>query len=171
MKKWTRSVIPAAIAAIAVAPLSGSASAAQVDENAVGPHGYQDLQLNMPENQANATGLLVDRQAEGKCHYYYLRPSEGKPHPGSGVFVSETKGVVMIGGTDQTHTPEGLGFGDHFAEVKAAHPTLHSTDDPSWVYTAPVPGNPDAQYRFAFSEEGTVSDFGLEAKDMAECGS
>lgn len=169
MKMWTKSLVGTAALTLALAPLGAAASAATSDAASVGPTGYKELRLSMPEISAKSTGLLTDRQENGKCTYYYLRPSEGKPNPGGGVFVSETKGVVMIAGTNKTHTPEGIGFGTPFHEVKAAYPELAQSGPMDWIFEAPVPGNANAGYRFAFDEAGKVSDFALHAKDMAEC--
>lgn len=169
MKSLTKALIGTAVAALALSPLGASASAAPSDDRTIGPAGYKDLRLSMPEYRASSTGLLTDRQDNGQCNFYYLRSSEGKPNPGGGVFVSETNGVVMIAGTDKTHTPEGIGFGTPFHQVDDAYPELTPADGMDWIFETSVPGNPDAKYRFAFSESGKVSDFALTAKDTGGC--
>ncbi|GAB3482815.1 hypothetical protein [Amycolatopsis cihanbeyliensis] len=151
---------------------SAGASGASVagDERVLGPRGYKSLHLGQPEPAARATGLLVDKQAGEECHYYYLRPSEGQTNVGSGVFVDPGRGVMMIGGTVKSHTPKGVTLGSRFGEVRAAYPDMRRLPPLTWVYTAAVPGNEDARYRFAFDEAGRVADFALEAAEMGACG-
>ncbi|TCP54184.1 hypothetical protein EV191_103227 [Tamaricihabitans halophyticus] len=175
MSKRSSGMVQTLLAGVATATLlvggATAASATDAEQARVGPSGYKDLTLNMPEEQAMATGLLTDRQVADDCRFYYLQPSEGKPNPGGGVFVSAKEGVVMIGGTDQIQTSEGVGFGDSIDEVRAAYPDLTSIGDPEWIYTAAAPGNPNAHYRFAFSDAGFVTDYGLNANEMGGCGS
>lgn len=155
--------------AAAIALTSGSAASVASDEPILGPEGYKTLELGQSEQEAEATGLLVDRQQPEECILYRLRPEEGKPNPGGGVFVDPQLGVVMIGGTDKIHTPEGIGFGDPLDQVRANYPDLEPVPENDFVYTAGVPGHDGLEYRFAVDEADLVSDFSLEGPDGGSC--
>lgn len=150
----------------------GSAAAGQQvagQAGVLGPAGYKALHIGMSEAQAKRTGLLVDRQP-GACTAYYLRPSEGKPNPGGGVFIGKGRGIVAISGTDKIHTPEGIGMGSSRGQVASAYPKLRPTPTPpDYVYTTSVPGHSPHKYRFAIVD-GSVTDFGLEAANLGSCG-
>ncbi|MFE7117104.1 hypothetical protein ACFU99_17005 [Streptomyces sp. NPDC057654] len=149
---------------------STAASAAAPDGGVLGPDGYKSLHLGQSERAAEQTGLLVDKKGGGGCSVYHLRPSEGKPNPGGGVFIESRKGVAMITGTDRIHTPEGVTMGTSLDRVKAAYPRLKKIDD--WIFETPVPGARHGQrYRIAFDDQDQVSDFALEAADRGRCDS
>ena len=160
-------VVGAVVAALALA--GGTAGAAEAP--VLGPDGYKDLELGQSEQEAVDTGLLVDREQPGDCIFYRLRPEEGKPNPGGGVFIDPHLGVVMIGGTDKIRTPEGVGFGTPLQEVRESYPDLQQQPGSDFVYETDVPEHPELQYTFAVDEGELVSDFGLEAPSMGACGS
>lgn len=156
---------PPAAAAAAGSPSAPSDSSG----NVLGPDGYKGLRLGQSQQEAEQTGLLVDKQHSPGCDFYYLAPSEGKPNPGSGVFIEPTKGVVVIGGTDKIKTPEGVTIGTTLNQVKAAYPDLEQVGD--YLYETPVPGGSSGErYRIAVNEEQQVSDFALQAADRGTCG-
>ncbi len=148
---------------------TATATAQAEDPWTLGPDGYKQLLLHQPERAAEATGLLVDKQADTRCHMFHLRPGEGQTNVGSGVFVDPAQGVVMIGGTAKSHTPEGVSIGSSLAEVRAAYPALTTVPPMSWVYHARVAGRPDARYRFAFDENDQIADFALESTKKNAC--
>ncbi len=168
MLRRVRTAVVAFAAAIA---LGGGATSPASAGAVLGPDGYKGLELGQSEQQAVETGLLVNRQQPQECVFYHLRPEEGVPNPGGGVFIDPQLGVVMIGGTDQIRTPEGIAFGAALDEVRTAYPDLTQDPETDFVYTAAVPGHPDLQYRFAVDENDHVSDFGLNAPDMGSCAS
>ncbi|KOG66330.1 hypothetical protein [Streptomyces varsoviensis] len=150
-------------------PLGSAAASAEAPSGGVlGTNGYKSLHLGQSEQAAERTGLLVDKKGGGGCAVYRLRPAEGKPNPGGGVFIESRKGVAMITGTDRIHTPEGVTMGTALDRVKAAYPRLKKIDD--WIYETPAPGGKHGErYRVAFDERNTVSDFALEAADRGRC--
>lgn len=147
----------------------GAATPAQADGSTLGPSGYKTLHLGQSAADAKATGLLVDEQ-KGACDMYYLRPAEGQPNVGGGVWVAPELGVVMISGTSKSHTVEGIGMGDSLAEVRSAYADLRPLAGSDFVFRAATPGNRDAYYRFAFDADHRVADFSLESADMGACG-
>ncbi|SFB61105.1 hypothetical protein SAMN05216266_12738 [Amycolatopsis marina] len=165
----TRRVLVAGSVALIVAA-SAVATAQAEDSWTLGPDGYKALRLHQPEQAAERTGLLVDKQADAPCHLFHLRAAEGQTNVGSGVFVDPGRGVVMIGGTVKSHTPEGISIGSSLAEVRAAYPALATVPPMSWVYRARVEGRTDARYRFAFDDNNQVADFALESTRMGTCG-
>ncbi len=164
-----RSLITGTLAAAAATALF--AGAAQADPGAVlGPTGYKDLRLGQPQAEAEATGLIVDKRPGDGCDRYYLHPDEGEQNPGSGVFISPTEGIQMIGGTNLSRTPEGVTFGTTREQVEHAYDELTPVPPHDWVVTTDVPNEGSgAKYRFAFDENNEVSDFGLETADPSPC--
>ncbi|MEV0281758.1 hypothetical protein AB0I22_35965 [Streptomyces sp. NPDC050610] len=152
-------------------PLGSAAASADAPGGGVlGPNGYKSLHLGQSEHEAEQTGLLVDKQSGGGCAIYHLRPAEGKPNPGGGVFIESRKGVAMITGTHLIRTPEGVTMGTGLDRVKAAYPRLKKIDD--WIFETPAPGGEHGErYRIAFDDRDKVSDFALEAADRGRCDS
>ncbi|AXB45730.1 hypothetical protein [Amycolatopsis albispora] len=156
------SVITAGVlaSALLVAPVDGG--------GVLGPDGYKALHLGQPEAVAESTGLLVDKDAGSACHLYHLHPDEGQTNVGSGVFADPALGLVMIGGTAKSHTPEGITLGSREFQVRRAYPNLEPVTPVPGVFRTPVPAHPDRHYRFAF-HQGRVTDFALESTNMGTC--
>ncbi|WP_216206509.1 hypothetical protein [Amycolatopsis aidingensis] len=149
---------------LAAGPASAAGAAATTGDGharVLGPDGYKSLKLGMSEQDAVATGLLTDGEDHGECSFYYFVPSEGTMPRSSGIFISETDGVYVIGGTSKMRTPEHIRRGHSFQRLLAAYPYLKQDDMFDFLYTTPVPGNPEAAYRFVVFD-GVVDDFGLE---------
>lgn len=163
-----RAFAAAGVLAAALA-LTGTAATAGTDTN-LGPHGYKGLQIGQNTTEAEATGLLVDKQVQGDCTRYYLDPAEGKQHPGGGVWVDKKTGVVLISGTDRTHTPEGITMGSTLDQVRKAYPALKPVPPQDFVYDTTVPGHPELRYRFAVDEQQRVTDYGLNTPSIGACG-
>lgn len=164
-----KSLITGTVAAAAATALF--AGTAQAEPGGVlGPTGYKDLHLGQEQAEAEATGLVVNKQPGEGCDYYDMHPDEGQQNPGSGVFISPEKGVQMIGGTTLSHTPEGITLGQPREQVEQAYDELTPVPPFDWVVTTDVPNEDSgAKYRFAFDEDNKVSDFGLESADPVPC--
>ncbi|SFS52786.1 hypothetical protein [Saccharopolyspora flava] len=146
---------------------------AQQEPVPLGPDCYKGLCLGQTEQEALATGLVVDETpgapAEG-CNILDFRPEEGQGHPGNGIFVHPEHGVVEIQGTDNMTTTEGVGFGQTLDQVRATYPDLYNVPPLDFTYAHDIPGNPGVRYIFAFKDDGYLSDFGLEdAAGMDAC--
>ncbi|GAB3484071.1 hypothetical protein GCM10027521_24220 [Amycolatopsis cihanbeyliensis] len=149
---------------LATGPASaGETPATQENGHArvLGPDGYKSLKLGMSEQDAVATGLLTGGENHGECSYYHFVPGEGTMPRSSGIFISETDGVYVIGGTSKMRTPELIRRGHSFQRLLAAYPYLEQDSVFDFLYTTPVPGNPEAGYRFVV-HGGEVQDFALE---------
>ena len=129
-----------ATVALATTLLIGGTPAEAQEEPTLGPEGYKTLHIGQPGGDAEATGLLVNKQSDG-CDRYYLHPDEGEQNIGSGVFIDPTLGVVVIGGTTESTTPEGVGMGSTLEDVQAAYPDLAPLPPTDFVYNAQVPGS------------------------------
>ncbi|MBP2473707.1 hypothetical protein JOF53_002579 [Crossiella equi] len=128
-------------------------------------HGYRSLRLGMGEAEAMATGLLTGEDTSGVCRFYRFVHTEGSQPKTSGVFISPTNGVVMIGGTSKMLTPQGVWRGSELADLRDAYPVLRRDRLCDWIYRAAAPGNPRAHYWFTV-EGGRVTDFGLQASEL-----
>lgn len=165
-----QSLITGTVAAAAATALFAGGAAQAAPGGVLGPTGYKGLHLGQPEAEAEATGLVVNKESYQGCDYYDMHPDEGKQNPGNGVFISPDDGVQVIGGTTLSHTPEGLTFGKTRADVEQAYGELTPVPPFDWVVTTDVPNEDSgAKYRFAFDENNTISDFGLETADPASC--
>lgn len=160
--------VAATIAAALTLGGSLPASAESTGEPILGPEGYKSLYIGQSGDEAEATGLLVDKRP-GPCDRYYLHPDEGEQNVGSGVFIDPELGVVLIGGTTKSHTPEGIGMGSSLEEIRAAYPDLTPVPPTDYVYEADVPGFEEHQYRFAVDESDRVTDFVLHAEEAGQC--
>jgi hypothetical protein len=165
MKKTVSTMLCALLTIAGIGVLTGSAEAAT--PRILGSFGYQGLKLGMSEPAAEATGLLTDREAGTKCDFYYFVPSEGSMPRSSGVFVSKTAGVVVIGATSKMRTPQEAWSGMSLADLRDAYPDLVQDSQQDWLYRAPAPGNPAADYLFVVTNN-LVTDFALETTGF-EC--
>lgn len=166
-------VLVATVVLATVVVGGGTPAQAQADapeKPILGPEGYKTLHIGQPGPDAEATGLLVNKQP-GACTFYYLHPDEGEQNIGSGVFIDPTLGVVMIGGTTRSHTPEGIAMGATLEAVRGAYPDVTPVPPTDFVFSAGVPGHAELRYRFAFNGTGRVSDFALHAENMGACSS
>ncbi|MFB9904916.1 hypothetical protein [Allokutzneria oryzae] len=146
--------------------MTGVAQASE--RNILGPTGYKGIELGASEAQAVATGLLVDGEGGEFCRRYYFAPTEGTMPRASGVFISGSRGVTLIGGTSRMRTNEGVGRGSKLADAKRVYPDLTRDPEADWLYTSPVPGNKDAKYKFVVLND-IVDDFSLESNDRGGC--
>lgn len=128
------------------------------DAPVVGPTGYRGIRLGMTLQEARATGLLGDPiyEAEGGCPSYPLL-IDG---PFASASISDTVQAIY---TSATQTPEGIGTGATFEQLRAVYPELRGqTVAPDGHVLVAAPGNPNGQYRFWFSEGGLVKAVSLQ---------
>ncbi|WP_203964363.1 hypothetical protein [Actinocatenispora thailandica] len=133
----------------------------------LGPTGLGPLHFGMTTRQATATGMLATpatRAPEAdRCTEY---PLTGGTVQDAFAMVSPDRGVVVIAAPRAVRTPQHIGAGSTLAQVQAAYPKLAPSHNGTKV--APVPGNPAAQYRFAF-DGGTV--LAISMMDNQDCAS
>jgi hypothetical protein len=131
---------------------------ADPDYPVVGPTGYGGIRLGMTLEEAQATGLLgsPNYDAEGGCPSYDLLV-DGSPY--ASVSISDTVQAIY---TSATQTPEGIGEGATFEQLKAVYPELEGQTVVSDRHVlVAAPGNPNGQYRFWFNE-GVVTAVSLQ---------
>lgn len=116
----------------------------------LGPTGLGPLRFGMTARQATATGMLANPATRApdanRCTQY---PLVGGTVQDAFVLVSPDRGVVVIAPPAAVPTPQHIAAGATLAQVRAAYPRLAPSYNGTKV--APVPGNPQARYRFAFA--------------------
>jgi len=121
----------------------------------LGPAGLSRLRLGMSEREAAATGetLTTDDRSPGTA------PCSAQEVNGVTIHISPKYGIVGLSGPlSRTRTAEGIGAGATIADItkvyrKLAHPELGSAREQVALvgeFSAPVPGNSKAVYRFIF---------------------
>jgi hypothetical protein len=125
----------------------------------LGPSGYGALKLGMTRAEAVATGLTTGTEASGKgtCGGQGDGLLKGAPAPAGPantagqLFFSEAWNLVAIYAFPGVKTPEGIGLGSTYEQMRAAYPDWNpvpaadsATDGRGGVK---VPGNGDAHYR------------------------
>jgi hypothetical protein len=121
----------------------------------LGPAGLSKLRLGMSEQEAAATGetLGTDGDSPGSA------PCKAQEVNGVTIHISPTYGIVGLSGPlSRTRTAEGIGAGATIADItkvyrKLAHPELGTAQEQVALvgeFSAPVPGNSKAVYRFIF---------------------
>jgi hypothetical protein len=120
----------------------------------VGPSGIGPLHLGMTIQQAQATHLF------GQLNVPSTACAEASNQDLT-IKYSVKYGVTLIG-AERGRTPEGIGLGSTFAEVKhtyprSAEPELGTLDEQLAMFgevEAQVPGNPAADYTIVFDRPG-----------------
>lgn len=121
----------------------------------LGPAGLSKLRLGMSEREAAATGetLGTDDESPGTA------PCRSQEVNGVTIHISPEHGIVGLSGPlSRTRTAEGIGAGATIADItrvyhKVAHPELGTAQEQVALvgeFSAPVPGNSKAVYRFIF---------------------
>ncbi|WP_194819895.1 hypothetical protein [Nocardia sp. XZ_19_385] len=128
------------LAGVAIALAPGAAAHA-VPADPFGPFGYRQIQLEMPEHQALATGMVETYSTglgQDRCDHF---PWRGMPGAAGGITVSSEHGVVLISARPGQLTAEGIGKGSTRAAVEAAYDVHEAANG---RMEAAVPGNPNA---------------------------
>ncbi|WP_285638795.1 hypothetical protein [Lentzea sp. NBRC 102530] len=150
MRKYVLAILAAFAALISVAVPSSAAPVQAQDLKILHSFGYKHLLLGMKPAQAEATGLLTDKDTSGGqgWAFYQFVASEGDRGPNTWVAAHETCGVQMIIATYAMKTPRGIGVGSSRADLVRAYPSAHA--DPTGKYDVLVdaPLNPGFQYAF-----------------------
>jgi hypothetical protein len=135
----------------------------------LGPLGIGGLRLGQPLADAQSSGMLgamIHDGAGSGCDQYQLLISGPDPNF---VYVSPSggdqtvKGIVSV----NVQTPEGVGPGWTIAQVKAVYPDLdeqQAKDSGSSLVS--TPGTGQANYRFTFTSNGTVTRVTLQTVDQ-----
>lgn len=155
--------------ALAAALAFAGTATAGADTATLGPDGYKGLHPGQTTAEAEATGLLVDKQQNGGCTRYYLNPSEGQQNVGGGVWIDQQAGLVLLSGTERTHTPEGITMGSTLDQIRKAYPDLKPVPPQDFVYDTQVPGHPELHYRFAVDDQQRVRDYDLDTGSLGAC--
>lgn len=132
----------------------------------LGPHGLGSLRFGMTAKQAIATGMLAapaSRAPEAnRCTQY---PLVGGTVQDAFAMVSPDRGVVEIAPPAAVPTPQHIAAGSTLAQVQAAYPQLAASSNGTKL--AAVPGNPAAQYRFAFQYGKVIAITMIDNQDCA----
>jgi hypothetical protein len=140
----------AAAGSTAPSPTPAAPSGALPTGLVLGPTGLGPLRFGMTAQQATATGMLAAPATRppdaNRCTQY---PLVGGTVRDAFVLVSPDRGVVEIAPPAAVPTPQHIAGGATLAQVRAAYPQLAQSYNGTKL--APVPGNPQARYRFAFA--------------------
>ncbi|RNL64257.1 hypothetical protein EFK50_06930 [Nocardioides marmoriginsengisoli] len=120
-----------------------------------GPATANGLRLGMSPTEVLATGATIRPGDPDQCRTVVpngLTPEEDRID----AFLSPTLGVVGIGASPGTKTPEGIGLGSTLAEVKAAYPD-GALQNGYWV----VPLAPGTEYEIGIESSGLVGELML----------
>jgi hypothetical protein len=136
-----------------------------VDFPVLGPTGFRELELGQTVDEAQATGLLGDRDpvmgVGGGCDYHRLL-MDGPGDFAGFVLVSDT---VLYIDSNRMQTPEGIGPGSTVEQAKALYPDLDEEAAEKGSALVAVPGNDNAQYRLQFTD-GEIARIALQEADQ-----
>jgi len=153
------------IAGSADLPPAASSVLTTTTTNPVWPIGYGPIKLTMSEQEALATGVLVElsaNQANG-CRNY---ATDGNPSDPGAVVVSPTKGVVRVTIPSFATTGSGIGAGATAAEVKAKYPTV--VEFPGYLKER-MQGKQPWHYVFELDEAKKVTSIRMDL-ESSDCG-
>ncbi|TDQ05073.1 hypothetical protein [Labedaea rhizosphaerae] len=114
-----------------------------------GPAGFDGLTLGMTQEEAESTGTITPNlqpDSGPDCHGYDYTDFP-RPAGEYSVILSGGGGITRLTSLTNAVTPEGIYAGVGIEKVHTTYPE-GSGSDAEW--TAPVPGNPQAQYEFLF---------------------
>ncbi|WP_406638467.1 hypothetical protein [Amycolatopsis sp. WGS_07] len=143
-------------------PVSEKA-AALAKQYRLGPHGFGKIKLGMSAAEATATGQIRvnDLASLSGCT---IGTETGKS-PDGAVSISASLGVVKIASYTGVRTPEGIALGASVDDLRKAYPDVKVETEADMGngqiqmddhYRAPVPGNPQAVYRFFVNRDDRV---------------
>ena len=149
-----------------VAPVSVGSAAART----LGPAGLGEFRIGMPLKDAEATGQFQHgREQPGSC----MSTTNGQ---GITMTWSGKYGITMLT-ADNVRTPEGIGVGSTYAEVKRTYPlssdplagTLDEQFSVAHVVYVQVPNNAAAAYAIQFDKTARVRLILLKLKAQRDC--
>ncbi|MFD2466426.1 hypothetical protein [Amycolatopsis silviterrae] len=129
----------------------------------LGPHGFGKITLGMSVAEATATGQIRVNDLAGLSGCT-IATETGKT-PDGAVSISASRGVVKIASYTGVRTPEGIGLGASLDDLRKAYPDVKAETEADMGngqiqmddhYRAPVPGNPQAAYRFFVDHDNRV---------------
>ncbi|WP_285489764.1 hypothetical protein [Amycolatopsis taiwanensis] len=145
-------------------PVSPEA-AALAQEFRLGPDGFGKIRLRMTMDEVQTTGQFVLAKGQGYPGCRVGNEVGATPGKGGVVWVSDVYGVVKISSYFGVRTPEGIGLGSSVDDVRAAYPGTRVETERDMGngqieiddhYRSPVPGNPNAAYRFFVNHDDKV---------------
>ncbi|MEU7834378.1 MULTISPECIES: hypothetical protein [unclassified Nonomuraea] len=156
----TRTVLGTTLAAgLVLGGLAPAAHAATAPAT-FGPSGYGGITLGMSTKAAKASGKITPADGAGvspTCTGWSL-----KAHPvgrdSVGLFISKKHGVAVIFAPKGAKTPEGIGLGSTYRQIKKAYPKL-KTAASGYPYVD-IPGKAHAYYSFLLNK-GKVYEMAL----------
>jgi hypothetical protein len=155
----TRTVLGTTLAAGLVLGGLAPAAHAATAPAAFGPSGYGGITLGMSTKAAQASGKIVHAGQAGSsaCTGWSL-----KAHPvgrdSVGLYISKKNGVAVIFAPKGAKTPEGIGLGSTYRQIKKAYPKL-KTAASGYPYVD-IAGNAKAYYSFLLNK-GKVYEMAL----------
>lgn len=155
----TRTVLGTTLAAGLVLGGLAPAAHAATAPAAFGPSGYGGITLGMSAKTAKASGKIVPagEAASPACTGWSL-----KAHPvgrdSVGLYISKKHGVAVIFAPKGAKTPEGIGLGSTYRQIKKAYPKL-KTAASGFPYVD-IAGNSKAYYSFLLNK-GKVYEMAL----------
>ncbi|NUW35972.1 hypothetical protein HTZ77_31815 [Nonomuraea sp. SMC257] len=148
-----------AAAAHAATEATGTPAAHTAARETFGPSGYGGVKLRMSAKAAAATGKIsrLRGQDSPSCTSWQLK-AHPVGHDAVGLYISKKRGVALIFAPQGARTPEGIGIGSTYTQIKKLYPRL-KTAASGYPYVD-VAGNPGAYYSFLL-HKGKVYEMAL----------
>lgn len=139
-------------------PPAASSVLTTTTTNPVWPIGYGPVKLTMSEQEALATGVLVEPVVvrQDGCRTY---ATDGNPNDQGAVVVSPSIGVVRVTVPSFATTGSGIGAGATVADVRAEYPTVMEFSD---HLRENMEGKQAWYYRFELDADKKVSSIRME---------
>jgi hypothetical protein len=125
------------------------------DWEKLGPNGFLELRLGMSRAEAVGTGRISIGKTVGRCTGFYLAMYGDGSGLGAHGYFSKGRGLSVIHGQDEMHTPQGIRLGSHAWTLQDTYAHLVGSES---FMTAPAS---DRGSYFFIIENDTVSYFGL----------
>jgi hypothetical protein len=134
---------------------SASSLALRGDWEELGPEGFLELRLGMSREAALETGRIAIGRTVGQCTGFYLAMYGDGSGLGAHGYFTKGRGLSVIHGQDEMHTPRGIELGSPRVRLEASFAHLVGTER---FMTAPTS---DRGAYFFIIENDSVSYFGL----------
>ncbi|MGW0824025.1 hypothetical protein [Streptomyces sp. NPDC002845] len=140
-------------------PSAPAPGASDASSRVLGPDGIGPLKIGMPLDEAEATGEFEHGEEDPEACMSHTSDN------GIVMLWSSKRGIYSLT-AENARTPEDIGPGSTFADVKQAYPTPAEADDMSYddqlsfmgtVWTS-VPDRPKAMYAIAFDRSTVTRD-------------